>query len=57
MRRSERNQGLRADPTKWDGDWIKVLARESRERRQSNEILHKALAYFGQAELDRPFKR
>jgi transposase len=36
---------------------LKVLERENRALRQANEILHKASAYFVQAELDRPFKR
>ena len=36
---------------------LKALERENRELRQANEILRKALAYFAQAELDRPFKR
>lgn len=36
---------------------LKTLERDSRELRQANEILRKASAYFGQAELDRPFKR
>ncbi len=57
VRRSERDQGLRAGPTTQDGDRIKALERENRELRQANEILRKASAYFAQAELDRPFKR
>jgi transposase-like protein len=32
---------------------LKALERENRELRQANEILHKASAYFAQAELDR----
>ena len=36
---------------------IKALEREVRERRQVNEILRKASAYFGQADFGRPFKR
>ena len=32
---------------------LKALERESRELRQANAILHKASAYFAQAELDR----
>jgi transposase-like protein len=36
---------------------LKALERENRELRQANEILRKALAYFVQAEIDRPFKR
>lgn len=37
-------------------DRIKALEREVCELRQANEILHKASAYFAQAELDRPLK-
>jgi len=36
---------------------MKALEREYRERRQANEILRKASAYFAMAELDRPLKR
>ena len=57
VRRSERDQGLRAGPTTQAADRIKALERENRELRQANEILRKASAYFAQAELDRPFKR
>jgi transposase-like protein len=35
---------------------LKALERENRELRQANEILHKASAYFAQAELDRRHK-
>jgi len=56
VRRSERDQGLRAGPTTQDADRIKALERENRELRQADEILRKASAYFAQAELDRPFK-
>jgi transposase len=35
---------------------LKALERENRELRQVNEILHKASAYFAQAELDRRFR-
>ena len=35
---------------------LKALERENRERRQANEILRKASAYFAQAELDRRYK-
>ncbi len=37
-------------------DRLKALERENRERRQANEILRKASAYFAQAERDRRFK-
>jgi transposase-like protein len=56
VRRSERDQGLRAGPTTDDRERIKALERENRELRQANEILRKASAYFAQAELDRRFK-
>ena len=36
---------------------MKALDREVRELRQANEILLKAIAYFGHAELDRRFRR
>lgn len=32
---------------------LKALERENRELRQANEILHKASAYFAQAQIDR----
>jgi transposase len=32
---------------------LKQLQRENRELKQANEILHKASAFFAQAELDR----
>lgn len=35
---------------------MKALERENRELRQANEILHKASAYFAQAEVDRRSK-
>jgi transposase len=53
MRRTERDQGMRAGPTSDERERIKVLERENRELRQANEILRKASAYFAQAELDR----
>src|ERR1700720_3325782 len=56
VRRSERDQGLRAGPATSEVDRIKALERENRELRQANEILRKASAYFAQAELDRRFK-
>lgn len=36
---------------------LKAFERKNRELRDANEILHKASAYFAQAELERPFKR
>ena len=57
VRRSERDQGLRAGLTTDERSRMKALEREVRELRQANEILRKASAYFAQAELDRPLKR
>jgi transposase len=38
-------------------DKLNALQHENRELRQANDILHKASAYFTQAELNRPLKR
>src|SRR5438874_2518960 len=46
VRRSERDQGLRAGPTTHDGDRIKALERENRELRQANEILAQGVGVF-----------
>lgn len=46
----------RAGQTSSERERIRFLEREVRELRQTNEILHKASAYFAQAELDRRFK-
>ena len=51
VRRSERDQGLRAGLTTDERERLKALERENRELRQANEILRKASAYFAQAEL------
>jgi transposase len=56
VRQAECDQGLRAGPTSEEQEQIKALEREVRERRQANEILRKASAYFAQAELDRRSK-
>ena len=56
VRQHERDVGLRDGLTTAERDRIKVLEREVRELRQTNEILRKASAYFAQAELDRRFK-
>ena len=56
VRKTERDQGLRAGPTTAENDRIKALERENRELRQANEILRKASAYFAAAELDRRLK-
>ena len=53
MRQAERDQGLRAGLTTDERERIKALGRESRARRQANEILGKASAYVAMAGLDR----
>ena len=53
---AERDGGNRAGTTTDERERIKALERENRELRQANEILHKASAYFAQAELDRRFR-
>ena len=53
VRQAERDQGKRAGPTTDDREPIKALEREVRQRRQSQDLLRKASAYFAQAELDR----
>ena len=57
VKKAERDTGRRPGPTTEMGARVKSLERENRERRQANEILRKASAYFAQAELDRRFKR
>ena len=39
-----------------DQERIKQLERENKELHRANDILRKAAAFFGQAELDRPHK-
>jgi transposase-like protein len=56
VRRGEVDQGQRPGVTTDERERIKALERENRERRQANEILRKASAYFAQAELDRRSK-
>ncbi len=56
VRQAERDAGKRPGPTTDERERIKALERESRERRQANEILRKASAHFAQTELDRPFR-
>src|SRR3954469_20814895 len=56
VRQRERAAGLGGGMTSEVRDRLKALERENRELRQANEILHKASAYFAQAELDRRFK-
>src|SRR3954466_13957258 len=53
VRQAERDQGLRAGPTSDERERIKVLEREVRDLRQSNEILRKASAYLAMGELAR----
>ena len=53
---AERDRGDRAGTTTDERERIKALERENRELRQAKEILHKASAYFAQAELDRRFR-
>jgi len=57
VREAERDADARLGPAGDEKARIKALEREVRELRQANEILHKASAYFAQAELDRPSKR
>ena len=54
VRQDEQDGGRRPGLTTEDQHWVKVLERENRELRRTNEILRKASAYFAQAELDRP---
>lgn len=53
VRQDERDGGRRPGLTTADQARVKVLERENRELRRTNEILRKASAYFAQAELDR----
>ena len=53
VRQAERAQGRRAGLTSTERDRLKELERENRELKRANEILHKASAFFAQAELDR----
>ena len=57
VKKAEVDAGKRAGVPSDVAERVKALERENRERRQANEILRKASAYFAQAELDRPFKR
>ena len=50
-RQVQRDGDERPGPTSEAKARIKALARENCERRQANEILHKASAYFAQAPL------
>jgi transposase len=57
VKKAEVDSGKRGGIPTETADKLKALERENRELRQAKEILHKASAYFAQAELDRPFKR
>ena len=56
LRQTERDTGRREGMTTDERERLKVLERENRELRRTNEILRKASAYFAQAELDSPRK-
>jgi transposase-like protein len=49
---AEKNSGLRGDVTTHERRRIKALERESRELRQTNEIMHKAPAYLAPSSGD-----
>jgi transposase-like protein len=53
LRQAERDAGQRPGLTSEEQQRLKVLERENRELRRTNEILRKASAFFAQAELDR----
>jgi len=53
VQQAERDQGKRAGTTSAERERLKELERENLELKRANEILHKASAYFAQAELDR----
>ena len=57
VKKGEVDGGRRAGVPSDVAEKLKALERENRELRQANEILRKASAYFGQAELDRPLTR
>jgi len=57
VRRTEVDTGRRGDLTSDERAPIRELERENRELRRANEILHKASAFFAQAEFDRRPKR
>lgn len=56
INQAERDRGQRPSGTTSGLARLKELERENRELRTANEILHKASAYFAQAELDRRSK-
>ena len=53
VRAVERNTGRCPGLTTDERQRLKALVRENRELKRANEILHKASAFFAQAELDR----
>ena len=53
VRQRERDTGQRPGLTTEERARLKVLEREVRDLRRTNDILRKASAYFAQAELDR----
>jgi hypothetical protein len=57
VKKAEVDAGKRAGVPTEMAERMKALEREVRERRQANEILRKASAYFAQAELDRPLRK
>ena len=56
VKKAEVDSGKRAGVSSEMAERMKALERESRELRQANEILCKALAYFAMAEFDRRSK-
>lgn len=51
VRQAERDAGSRSGLTSTDRERLKVLERENREIKRTNEILRKASAFFAQAEM------
>jgi transposase len=56
-KQAKKDSGMQDGVTTQERDRINALEREVRKLRPANEILHKASAYFAQAELDHPPKR
>ncbi|EAQ05976.1 ISPsy21, transposase orfA [Yoonia vestfoldensis SKA53] len=56
VKQAENDSAMRDGVTTEERNRIKMLERENRKLRQTNEILRKGLACFAQAELDRPLK-
>ncbi len=53
LNKMEVDTGKRPGTTNGEASRFKELERENRELKHANEILHKAAAFFAQAELDR----